>query len=263
MVGVNEAFFIDAGAGRYVATEYTRGPWDAASQHGGPPAALLGTTTVAHESIDGQRVARLTFEILRPVPIGPVRIQARVVRPGRRVSLVEGVLTDDAGQELMLVRGWRVAGTPDDAPATSMTPPSAGPEAGTIGPWFSESSRPAFEHGVEVRFLEGGFTTLGPGRAWFRLAIPLIEGVPIEPLARVLVAADCGNGISGELDFSRYVYINPDLSVRLSRLPEGEWVLLEARTTIEPGGVGMAIGDLSDERGPLGRSDQSLFIAAR
>ena len=51
--------------------------------------------------------------------------------------------------------------------------------------------------------------------------------------------ADSGNGISATVDFSRWVFINPDLSVYLHRLPEGEWVCLDAQTTIEPSGIGL------------------------
>ncbi len=82
-------------------------------------------------------------------------------------------------------------------------------------------------------------------------------------VARVLVAADCGNGVSATLDFRRYLFINPDLSVHLHRHPVGEWVCLDAETAVEPTGCGLAVSTLSDEHGPIGRGLQSLFVAAR
>ena len=53
--------------------------------HGGAPAALVAEAVQA----DGMFVARLTCDFLGPVPIGPLRVEARIVRPGRRLQLVE------------------------------------------------------------------------------------------------------------------------------------------------------------------------------
>src|SRR5262249_19900489 len=79
----------------------------------------------------------------------------------------------------------------------------------------------------------------------------------------VLVAADSGNGVSAALDWQRYLFINVDLSVHLHRMPEGEWVCLDAVTYPEPDGIGMADTRLLDERGPIGRSLQTVLVADR
>ncbi|MGB6613356.1 MAG: hypothetical protein WBE95_04680, partial [Trebonia sp.] len=54
------------------------------------------------------------------------------------------------------------------------------------------------------------------------------------------VAADSGNGASWELDISRWLFINPELTVHLHRDPVGEWVCLDAETAITSGGAGLA-----------------------
>jgi hypothetical protein len=82
-------------------------------------------------------------------------------------------------------------------------------------------------------------------------------------LARALVAADFGNGVSRVLDFESHLFVNTDLTVHLHREPAGEWVLLDARTRVEEAGTGLAWSALSDERGPIGIAAQSLFVAAR
>ena len=51
--------------------------------------------------------------------------------------------------------------------------------------------------------------------------------------------------------------------MHLHREPAGEWVLLDARTRLEPHGAGLAQSILSDEHGPLGLAAQSLFVAER
>ena len=91
----------------------------------------------------------------------------------------------------------------------------------------------------------------------------LVAGEQPSPLQRVLVAADSGNGVSATLDWSRYLFINVDLSVHLHRLPAGEWVCLDAITVAEPEGIGLADTALYDERGPLGRALQTLLIRER
>jgi len=95
------------------------------------------------------------------------------------------------------------------------------------------------------------------------MRVPLVAGEKILPLERVLAAADSGNGISNVLDFSTHVFVNPDLSVHLHRHPTGEWVCVEAGTSISSAGIGMTEAALHDEDGPIGRSVQSLFVAPR
>ncbi|MFD0720551.1 thioesterase family protein [Streptomyces globosus] len=96
-----------------------------------------------------------------------------------------------------------------------------------------------------------------------RMRVPLVEGEPVGALDRVLVAADSGNGISAAVDFGRYVFVNSDLTVHLHRHPAGEWVGVQARTSVDPAGIGLADSVLHDEKGPLGRGAQSLFVAPR
>ncbi|MGH2673102.1 MAG: thioesterase family protein, partial [Actinomycetota bacterium] len=59
------------------------------------------------------------------------------------------------------------------------------------------------------------------------------------------------------------LFINTEITVHFARMPEGEWVCLDARTRVGPEGVGVAESVLWDERGMIGRGAQSLLIAAR
>ena len=77
----------------------------------------------------------------------------------------------------------------------------------------------------------------------------------------MLVAADSGNGVSAELDYHRYLFINTELTVHLTREPEGEWVCLDAVTRTGPQGVGLSESVLADTRGRFGRSAQTLLRA--
>jgi Thioesterase-like superfamily len=99
--------FFEPDGATFVPTASTRGPWDPDAQHAGPPAALLGRAIERCEPRDGMRVGRITCEILGPVPLEPLTVEASVVRPGRSVELLEASLSAAAG-ELMRARAWRL-----------------------------------------------------------------------------------------------------------------------------------------------------------
>jgi hypothetical protein len=119
-----------------------------------------------------------------------------------------------------------------------------------------------YHKAMELRFARGTFGT-GDVAAWMRMRCDLVDGEKPSPLQRLMVAADSGNGVSMVLDWREWVFINPDLTVYLHRMPEGEWVCLEATTTPDPHGVGLAESRLHDVRGPIGRAVQSLLVDRR
>jgi hypothetical protein len=246
-----------------VPSGHTRGPWDPGAQHGGAPAALLAEAVRE----EGMHVARLTYEFLGPVPLLPLSVEVRVVRPGRRFQLVEAELRREAEPVVRLravrLRRDEIAGL--DAAADAEAVPGGGPDAASAGgfPFESDEAEGFHRTAMEIRFGAETSYGRGPALAWFRFARPLVDADPPSPLARVAAAADFGNGVSRILDFERHLFVNTDLSIHLSREPEGEWVMLDARTRVEPHGAGLAVSTLYDERGPIGLAAQSLFVAER
>ena len=79
----------------------------------------------------------------------------------------------------------------------------------------------------------------------------------------MLAVADSGNGISAVMSWDEWLFINPELTVHVLRPPVGEWVVLDAATTIAPGGAALARSVLSDETGPVAYGAQSLLVAPR
>ena len=118
-------------------------------------------------------------------------------------------------------------------------------------------------HAMEIRFVRGGFHEIGPATAWFRLRHPLFEGLAPTGLERLAAAGDFGNGIASQVSWDDYVFINPDLTLYIERIPGGEWIALESSMRIAADGVGLAESVLFDERGRVGRALQSLVIAPR
>jgi hypothetical protein len=204
------------------------------------------------------------FEILRPVPIGVVRIESRVLRPGRKVQLVEASLSGEAG-ELMQATAWLLRKAeldlPEGAVADDAPPPE--PEQGWTPEFFPTGQNAGYHTAMEWKAVAGAFLEPGPATVWMRMRHPLVAGEEPTPLQRALIAADVGNGISAVLDYRDYVFINVDLTVHFERMPEGEWVCVDAITRPQPSGIGTAESVLSDQRGRIGRAAQSLLIAQR
>ncbi len=73
-------FVLDGGAAH--PTDLARGPWNRDSLHGGPVAALIAGAVEDCPAPAPMHVARLTVELLRPVPVAPLAVDAAVVRPG-------------------------------------------------------------------------------------------------------------------------------------------------------------------------------------
>jgi Thioesterase-like superfamily len=276
-----------AGQEAYVATEATSGPWSPDAQHGGPPSALAARALELHQADERQRLARVSIDILRPVPVGKVSIRTRMVRPGRRVSLLESVMESD-GQEVLLARGWRIERRAGDVPevtdgvAVRLVPP----KGRDMPPIFSSSKR-GYLATIEWRFLSddepwptqaaepaphdslgapgtGKPDLVGPLRAaWTRPTLPLLPGEQGSAMSRVLLVADSGSGVGAALPPTEFIFINVDLTVVLYRDPESEWLLLEPVTTIGSDGTGMTTTRLSDPRGTCGTGAQTLLVAPR
>jgi hypothetical protein len=250
----------------WLATALTIGPWDAGLQHAGPPAALLLREAERASGIDGGQTVRLAFDIFAPVPVGPVRITSSVVRPGRRIELVETVLTADDERPLMRLSAWRMRVREDDGTGGGTHQPVPAP----VGP---EDSRPedaafftedvAYHRALEWRFAAGSFNAPGPATAWTRPRCELVAGEPMTPLQHLLVMTDAASGISAALDWSAMSFANVDLSIALHRPPRGDWVGMDATTVLGGQGAAQALAVLFDAEGTIGRSTQSLFIEPR
>lgn len=272
---MHRTFYEPAGTDTFVATPATAGPWSPQAQHGGPPSALAARAIENHERDQGQRLARVAIDILRPVPVGKITVKTRTLRPGRRVALIEAVMEAD-GQEVLHARGWRLAVTPGAAaaatpPAGHSAPaglPAAVPLSGMLAehplPTFSGGHTAGYVSAVEWRFLSGGdFAKREPARVWMTPRIPLLEGEELTPMCRTLLVADSGSGVSAVLDPRKFLFVNVDLTVVLTRDPVGEWVHLDSVSTIGAQGTGLAETVLSDAGGPCGRALQTLLVAPR
>jgi acyl-coenzyme A thioesterase PaaI-like protein len=267
---MGDSIFIPAGEGRFEPTEHARGPWDPRALHGGAPAALI---TRAFERLEPDAelgLARLGFEFLRPIPLAPLSLTTRIVRKGRRVQELAAELSADLGtgaEELVCrASALRLQPVPDGLHSIGQAPPATmpGPEHGQATEFAlnKAAGTSLATTGMEMSWLNDPWG-LGPGKVWMRLRHPLLPDEQTTPLVQAVATADFGNGVSAELPFEEYLFINADLTIHLWRYPQGEWIGLDAQTLLQDGGTGVAESVLHDEQEAIGRAFQTLVVQRR
>ena len=252
---MTDAVFI-ADGDTFMPTEHAGGPWDPGALHGGAPAALMTRAIEAVSAEQEMFTSRLTFEFMRPVPTAPLKVSTEVIRPGRKVQLVQESL-QAGGREVARSTALRIRRLDVDLPPQPdgdvLPPPESGTSLGEL-PWRG------FGRAMEPRLVAGSFVEPGPATVWFHLTMPIVAGEMPSPLMRAVAAADFGNGISSVLEWLSYLFINPDLTVYMHRLPRGEWIALQSVTTVQSNGIGLAQSRLYDRDGSVGTSLQSLLL---
>jgi len=58
-------------------------------QHGGPVNAIIALSVESFANEIGMEISRLTFDILKPVPMEPVKEVSRFMRKGRRMAVLD------------------------------------------------------------------------------------------------------------------------------------------------------------------------------
>jgi len=250
------------------ARPHTSSAWGPHMQHGGVVSALLVRALERVGEPDGRRIARLTTELLGVVPVGPVRVRAEVLRPGRRVELVSAELEvpRDDGSWLLAARSsaWRLATSSTVDVARPAEPARALPDEGSYR--LSEHPRSwawwsghGFSDNLSCKIAvdqQTGSATL----AWVRMDVPLVEGEETTPLQRLTAVADSANGVGARLDPTRFTFLNTEVTLHLHDAPHGEWFGIEAESSIGADGVGMSAGVLHTPTGPVGRVAQALLV---
>jgi len=261
-----DAAYVELGGGAYLASPLTGGPWDPRHQHAGPPSALICRTIERTALPEGfTHLARLTVNLLRPAPIGECRVEVKPDYVGRGAAHYSGRLTAaDKTIALFTALTQRedALAIPDQTPGHPLPaaprPPAKSPPASMA---FADGGF-GYAELVENRLAEGRMFN-GPCAVWFRLNHPLVKGEVPSPYQRAAVAADSGNGISMALDFTKYLFVNCDLTINLFRRPVGEWICLQAATRLGGNSCGLAESALYDAEGLIGRATQSLAVRLR
>ena len=262
---VENALFVPRGDA-FQPTELTRGGWSDDAQHGGPPVGLMAHVIEARHASPEMMTVRLTTDLVRPVPLTPLSIQSRVVRPGRRIQVIEAIMK--AGDlEVALTTALMIRVSEIDLPERPESGWSQPGAPSTFDPvetrlWTGDTaSLTRFHHdAIEIRTHERSFYSPGPGTSWLRLRYPVVDGEPTSPFVRTAALADVGNGNSTSVDPRQWLYVNPDVALALHRPLEGEWLGMHSVAHQHATGIGLAESVLFDQSGPIGTVTQSQLI---
>ncbi|SER68828.1 Thioesterase-like superfamily protein [Lentzea xinjiangensis] len=254
------AFYLPLGDGAFRSTEHTVGPWGPDSQHLGPPSALLVRSLLGVDRAETS-LARVTFDVLGPVPVADLTVSTSVERQGRSVELVAASLSHN-GRAVLTARAWRIVGA-DTAAVAGGTGEVLAPPRSASPMEIPEGWSGGYLAAVEWLSLSGGIFTPGDAKVWARPRVAVVEGFEPTPLERLFSVVDSASGVSSRVDIRKWYAINTDLTVHLHRQPVGEWVGMDARTTIGPDGVGVATSVVHDVQGPVGTTAQALFVRER
>jgi len=231
---------------RFVPTVYTQGPWDPNAQFGGAPNALVATLVERTPSLAPMQLARLTTDLMRPVPLQPITPEVRVVREGKKIQVVSVCLLAD-GVEVVRSTALRLRrtdlgldGLPDGREPTPLPEPRAADE--DPFPAHSHGGRMATEYLHEAT---GGYY-FAP--TWVRLRVDVVAGEHPRPVARMAHAADLASGGPHRLS-TPVTWINADLTVNVVREPVGDWLRIDGAGWVGGNGMGQAQSVMADTEG--------------
>jgi hypothetical protein len=189
-------------------------------------------------------------------------VRSEMQRPGKRIELVGATATID-GRPALRASAWRIAVGGDRGPRVGVDEPAPSLPDDESREFFQGVHTFGYGESIEWRFTSGGFRTRGPATVWSRMRVPLVPGEEPSPLVRALAMVDSANGVSWELDFTTHTFVPVNLTVSITRAPEGEWVGMHAVTALAGDGVGTTRARLFDAKGSVGEALQTLFVAKR
>jgi acyl-CoA thioesterase len=246
-------FFVSDGTG-YLPTPLARGPWGP-SISGNYVGGLLGRAVELEVDDFDLHPARLTVDLLRPVALQPLQIHSSVVRDGRRLRLVDAIMTQDdtmvaRASALFLRRSEHAADTVWTSPVTMPEiPPEPEVLADDIPMVLHSYGRDPVAGSPGVGVTEWRHN--GQKFAWMRETKLLVDDEPLSPFTRAVMAADVTSSLT-HWGTEGLQFINADYTVTLSRLPEGVYIGLAAVTHYSHAGVATGVATLFDEAGPIG-----------
>lgn len=247
---------------RYLPTDRTQGPWEVGFQFGGAPAALIAHVAEGVPTLVPLMVARLSVDLMRPVPMRPLEVVSAVRREGKKIQLVEVSIVAD-GVEVVRATVLRLR----QIDLTDVSLPGGEPR---LGP----PAVPHYEHLAPPTAAVPDATrgtldyALHPGdrifrdATWARLSVPVVEGTRLSPIENMAYVADAcsGFGHPREADLAG---VNADITLNVIRPVEGDWLCCEGDGWTSHGGVGMAQVRMSDCVGVVGGATLSRLVDPR
>ncbi|MGV9797448.1 acyl-CoA thioesterase domain-containing protein [Mycobacterium sp. NPDC003449] len=239
------AHFVQSDADRFQPTRFAQSHWG--EDHLNGP-AMVGLAARALETSFGLPEflpARLTVDLFKAARGVPTTTKVALIRDGRRVRNSECELVQDGVTvaRATLVQYRRSAAPPgaEWVAATPFTPPAD----------LDDDRR------TYIGSDSGGWTGAiadhqnASRKRFMNRTITVVEGRPNSPFVRAAMAAE-GTSLVTNLGTRGVGYINGDLTVALSRLPQDEWIGVQADSHWAAEGVAVGAATLFDGAGAFG-----------
>jgi hypothetical protein len=258
-----DALFMRSGD-LFVPTVAALGPWSSQALHGGAVAALLASRL----TVPDRTLARLTVELLAPVPLAPLDLSVGESSGGFRVKRQEAALSHN-GRVVAIGRSLTVRRAELDLPPASLehsspfdpaeAPPLDHPRseaADAVGWPYFDSLAAAVK--VVSRAEGAGW------RQWARLLLPVVDGTEVTWVETAVVAADFAQFAAGaRLPYRDWTFLNSELTVHLAREPASPWVGIHCDAVVQPTGTGFNVAEIYDSLGRFGRSASTIVVDRR
>ncbi len=235
-------------------TSLARGPWGP-SLSGNYIGGLLGRAVEQEVDDVDLQPARLTVDLLRPVALQPLQMHSSVVRDGRRLRLVDAVMTQNdvivaRASALFLRRSEHAVDTVWTSPVTMPAVPAEPDVLNDDAPMvFHSFGRDPVAGSPGVGIKE--WRHHGQKFAWMRETKFLVDDEPLSPFTRAVMAGDVTSSLTN-WGTEGLQFINADYTITLSRVPEGVYIGLASVTHYSHAGVATGVATLFDETGPIG-----------
>lgn len=249
----NGEFFIGGAA--------ARGPWSAEHCHAGPVAGLVARAVEAAIGPE-KALTRLTIDLIRPMPLSGLKIEATPTRESRSLATTSAAVTDRDGRLCASATSLHLAerdfGETPTAPWPKLS--LAEMEPGVFPVKETMHGLDCFAQHVAIGFPPGEAPQPGPTTVWMKTP-PLLPDEAPSPFQRLCPLADCGNAISRNAEIDAFGFLNPDVTIVAHRRSDAEWLASTARSEWRPNGLGLASAVIQDEDGPIATVLQSLLLS--
>lgn len=249
--------YFERDADRYLPTRHGAGPWAPGSISGRPVLGLCAHLFEQALPNEQWLPARLTVDLVRMAMMEPIEVSVQVRKSGR-TALVLDIELMQSGRPVALARG--LATLAEVTPQTHVW--SSGSDIRPVPTEFLPE-HPDYPMAMSAgRWIDGRGTygkgpyqwltpPEGPGVAWAWERGNLLAGEPNTPYVRLGLVADVSNPLIN-VGAAGLAFINADVSLYLSRRPEGRFIGLQALDHQHAQGTSVGAAALFDEAGPIG-----------
>lgn len=246
----------------WIPGDYCMGPFG--GMHGGTVSGVLTgeLELMARDAGHGIPISATSY-LLRPAPASAFETKPTAVREGARVAVYEnelwanGKLQAKASMCFLkaLPGDTPLPDLPDGIRGTRLSDPACVPTSLPTWSFGRELTSELFLAGLDMRVGEDGC-------AWFKANTSLLDQPT--PFATTMSLADFGTMVSVINTGVRPKlggWPNADLSLHLSRMPEGDWIGVLPKSDWGTDGRGVTETEIHDLYGQIGRATQTAVLS--